>query len=514
MVESHPELTEYGYEVVQVLGHNYGSARSTYLAKKIVNQQLVVVKLFCFPKSANQFLAYEKAIAREAQILSQLQHPMIPCYLNRFDTPDGYCLVQEYIEARSLANQHSFNLQQIQHIAIAALEVLVYLQSQTPPVIHRDLKPENLLVSLVSDDLKLYLVDFGFARIGMTDVALSSVAAGTFGFMAPEQLRNSNLNKATDLYGLGMTLICLLTGIRSTQIDHLIDEANQIEFQHLLTNVSSRFVKWLKRMTAPRLKDRYSDAAIALAALKQIGDIGVSAKASASRWQRMPIYLLPVAAIASLLTIFPNPSSENISSNLSQTLPSNPCSKYRHLKLTKTEEQEVSDSIAKLQIYRKCRGCKFRGARFIPEDLKGVDLQNADLRGVNLMQADLSGANLKGAKLEGANFTQANLEDVDFSETTSTCADFGQAELQKAKLVRANLTAANFSQADMTGSDLSYANLTSADLTQTDLSKANLNYVDLTNTNLLQTVLKNATVEGVTIKNTKIEQTDLPKVAN
>ncbi|WP_103669011.1 serine/threonine-protein kinase [Pseudanabaena sp. BC1403] len=520
-MELHPELTEYGYEIIQVLGHNYGSARSTYLAKKIANQQLVVVKLFRFPKSANQFSTYEKAIAREAQILSQLQHPMIPCYLNRFDIPDGYCIVQEYIEAQSLANQHSFNLQQIQHIAIAALEVLVYLQSQTPPIIHRDLKPENLLVS---DDLKLYLVDFGFARIGMTDVAMSSVAAGTFGFMAPEQLRNSNLSKATDLYGLGMTLVCLLTGIRSIQIDHLIDETNQIEFQHLLTNVNPRFVQWLKKMTAPRLKDRYSEASIALANLHQVGNIGASAKAITSRWRRMPIYLLPVTAIASLFAIFPNPSSENLSSN-SQITPSSspaslplpslyPCNKYRHLKLTKTEAQDVSDSIVKLQIYRKCRGCNFRGARFISEDLIGVDLQNADLTGANLIQVNLSGSNLKGAKLEGTDFSQANLENVDFSETTSNCADFGQAELQKAKLVRANLRAANFSQANMASSDLSYANLTSADLTQTDLSKANLNYANLTNTNLLQTVLKNATMQEVIIKNTKIEQTDFPNGDN
>jgi serine/threonine protein kinase len=50
---------------------------------------------------------------------------------------------------------------------------------------------------------------------------MSSVAAGTFGFMAPEQMYNKGLTEATDLYGLGAMLIALLTQTKSSRMDAL-----------------------------------------------------------------------------------------------------------------------------------------------------------------------------------------------------------------------------------------------------------------------------------------------------
>ena len=42
------------------------------------------------------------------------------------------------------------------------LEILTYLHSLDPPLIYRDMKPSNLMVD---DDGKIYLVDFGIARL-------------------------------------------------------------------------------------------------------------------------------------------------------------------------------------------------------------------------------------------------------------------------------------------------------------------------------------------------------------
>jgi len=64
---------------------------------------------------------------------------------------------------------------------------------------HRDIKPENVLVDR-QEELKVYLVDFGFAHIGSGEVAASSVVKGTLGFMPPEQMFNRQLTEASDLY--------------------------------------------------------------------------------------------------------------------------------------------------------------------------------------------------------------------------------------------------------------------------------------------------------------------------
>ncbi len=194
---------------------------------------------------------------------------IIPRYLDSFETSTGFCLVQEYKKAPSLTQPRHFTPSEIKEIALAVLEVLVYLQRQQPPVIHRDIKPENILVDR-SQKIKVYLVDFGFARIGGGDVAISSVVKGTLGFMPPEQMFNRQLTEASDLYSLGVTLICLLTKIPSTQIGTLIDEGYNLNFKQRLPKLNPQLVQWLEKMTALSLKNRYPNGAIALEALTSI----------------------------------------------------------------------------------------------------------------------------------------------------------------------------------------------------------------------------------------------------
>lgn len=270
------------YEMVRELGRNRAGGRITYLARDNKTQQDVVIKRFVFAQSGSDWLGF-KAYEREIQVLQGLNHSGIPHYLDSFETKAGFCMVQEYKNAQSLATPRSFDSDEIKQIAISMLEILVYLQSRIPAVIHRDIKPENILVD---EQLNVYLVDFGFARIGGGEVAMSSVAAGTFGFMAPEQLYNRKLNEATDLYGLGATLICLVTGTKSTAIDNLIDDDGRINFKPLLPKLSLRFVDWLEKIVEPKQKDRFPNAKAALEALKPIDVIRTpEVKFSQSLWE-------------------------------------------------------------------------------------------------------------------------------------------------------------------------------------------------------------------------------------
>lgn len=279
------DLSNHGFKVIRELGHNRAGGRVTYLATAIPTNCVehnsdkqpttsslskrmipVVIKQFQFAQRHTNWSDYD-AIEREIQVLRGLNHPGIPRYLGSFQTASGFCLVQEYKKAPTLAVPRSFDPDEIQQIAVSLLNILIYLQNRIPAISHRDIKPENILVD---DKINVFLVDFGLARIGDGEVAVSSVAKGTIGFMAPEQLFNRQLSKASDLYGLGATLICLLTNTASTEISHLIDDDYRINFKHLVPKLSLRWIDWLQKMVELKPKDRFPDAESALAALQPI----------------------------------------------------------------------------------------------------------------------------------------------------------------------------------------------------------------------------------------------------
>jgi serine/threonine protein kinase len=255
-----PNFSNYGYQVRRELGHNRAGGRVTYLATEINSGRSVVIKQFQFARTGARWSDYS-AYDREIQVLRGLDHPSIPRYLDSFQTPAGFCMVQEYKDAPSLVAKTQWKPQQTKQIAISVLEILHYLQSQIPPVIHRDLKPENILVD---DRMNVFLVDFGFARTGGGEVAVSSVVKGTLGFMPPEQMFNRQLSVASDLYSLGATLICLLTGTISTEVGSLIDDAGRINFQQQVPHLSQPFIGWLQKMVEPNFYDRYPSAEAAL----------------------------------------------------------------------------------------------------------------------------------------------------------------------------------------------------------------------------------------------------------
>lgn len=253
------------YQVIRELERNSEQGRVLYLAKDNTSGQPVVLTRFIFPHSGvnpSDVRAYQQKL----QELKRLNHPAIPRYLGSFKTTDGFCLVQEYRNAQSLAISHGFTAQEIKQIAVSLLEILVALHNHNPKVIHGNIKPENVLVD---EQLNVSLINVGFTT-GRRKVALN-FTEGRFGFKAPEQLYQCQVTEATDLYHLGVTLICLLTQTQSSEIHTLIDKQDRIKFQHLVpTSLSLRFINWLDTMVQPHRQERYPSALAALEALRAI----------------------------------------------------------------------------------------------------------------------------------------------------------------------------------------------------------------------------------------------------
>jgi serine/threonine protein kinase len=257
------------YEVQRQLGKQTG--RQTLLARDLQTQKLVVLKqLFLGSDFEWQDL---KLFEREAETLKTLSHPAIPRYLDylEIDEPDskGFALVQTYVEGKTLEEHltagRTFSESEVKELAKSLLAILMYLHEQNQPVIHRDIKPSNILLHSRSGNSagQVYLVDFGSVQNQAAKFGGTITVVGTYGYMAPEQFGGRSV-PASDLYGLGATLIYLVTGLHPAELPQ---QDLRIQFADRAGQLNPNLIDWLEWMTEPSLEKRLSSAEEALRSL-------------------------------------------------------------------------------------------------------------------------------------------------------------------------------------------------------------------------------------------------------
>ncbi|HUG18608.1 MAG TPA: serine/threonine-protein kinase [Planctomycetaceae bacterium] len=160
-------------------------------------------------------LASAREVARfraEAEAAAQLEHPgIVPVY--EVGEQNGYqFLSMALLEGGSLAER----LEQGPLGAVEASELLKSIAeaihfAHERGVVHRDLKPQNILL----DNQGIPRVtDFGIAKDLNVDSGLTVTGqiVGTPSYMPPEQATGTGSGPLVDVYALGATLYCLLTG--------------------------------------------------------------------------------------------------------------------------------------------------------------------------------------------------------------------------------------------------------------------------------------------------------------
>jgi hypothetical protein len=159
-----------------------------------------------------------------------------------------------------LPQENDFSEADVRAIAVELLQILQYLQGLHPPIIHRDIKPQNIIRG---EDGRICLVDFGAVQtVYRETIAFGSTVVGTYGYMAPEQFRGQAY-PATDLYGLGATLLYLLT---HKNPGDLPEQRLKIDVRRCVS-VSEPFAIWLDGLLEPVVDDRFDSASTALMAL-------------------------------------------------------------------------------------------------------------------------------------------------------------------------------------------------------------------------------------------------------
>lgn len=248
-----------GYRVLKML-HESDHAR-VYLAEDASGARVALKELiYARAPDAQTIEAFE----REAALLRQVSHPAIPRFVASFREGQGTAtrlyLAQEFVEGQSLAQKletHRFDEAEARRFADAVLRILAYLHGLSPPLVHRDVKPANLIVR---PDGTIALVDFGCAREVAPRGTHRATVTGTFGYMPPEAL-GGTLDRSADLYGLGATLVHLLS--RKAPEELLWEKPASALRDEL--NVSPPLLAFIQRLTARDRASRFPSAAEALA---------------------------------------------------------------------------------------------------------------------------------------------------------------------------------------------------------------------------------------------------------
>lgn len=261
------------YKIESELGRNREGGRITWKGIDLATQKTVVIKQFCFAQANSSWSGY-KAYLQEINLLQALNHAYIPQYLDSIETEAGFCLIQEYIEAKNCNNYRSLTITEVKQVAFNVLDILVYLQQQNLPILHRDLQPDNILLD---ESLNAYLIDFGFSSLGSQEISSSSFLKGTPGFIAPEQIIKPTL--ASDIYSLGITLVYLLMDkdIESIRASTVEDDPYQLKLDSLLPHLDRQFRGWLEKMTSAKVSKRFPNA---LAAKNALGKLDLTVESS------------------------------------------------------------------------------------------------------------------------------------------------------------------------------------------------------------------------------------------
>ena len=240
------EIIDSKYEILKLL--NTGGMNSAiYLAlDKKLNRQWAIKKV---RKSSSQTTSMLMA---EASIMKNLDHPMLPRIVGIEEDSKFFYIIMDFVQGENLKTVVTSSGPQAQDTVVSwgvkLCDVLTYLHGKG--IVYRDMKPANIMLS---PDGNIKLIDFGIAREYKENASEDTTALGTEGYAAPEQYEGKGQTDArTDVYGMGITLFQLLTGVNPSSYQENIFS---IRLQN--PNLSSGLDKIILKCTNKDPKKRY-----------------------------------------------------------------------------------------------------------------------------------------------------------------------------------------------------------------------------------------------------------------
>jgi serine/threonine protein kinase/tetratricopeptide (TPR) repeat protein len=241
------------YRVLDVIGG--GGMGMVFRAEDLKLGRLVALKFLPEEFAGDAFAL--RRFEREAQTASALNHPNI-CTIYEIEEHEGQPFIaMELLQGDNLRDHLSASKQKplpLPELLGISAQICDGLQAaHDRGIIHRDIKPANIFLCK-SGTVKI--LDFGLAKLAGGDAALESeeaastpapktasterlkkaltrtgTAAGTAGYMSPEQVRHEELDTRSDLFSFGLVVYEMACGQRAFTGLTLVDVHEAIPHQ-------------------------------------------------------------------------------------------------------------------------------------------------------------------------------------------------------------------------------------------------------------------------------------------
>uniref|UniRef100_M4F3K7 Protein kinase domain-containing protein n=1 Tax=Brassica campestris TaxID=3711 RepID=M4F3K7_BRACM len=191
--------------------------------------QQVAVKLLS--QSSSQGYKHFKA---EVELLMKVHHINLVSLVGYCDEGDHLALIYEYMPNGDLKQHLSgkrggfvLSWKNRLRIVLDTALGLEYLHTGCiPPIVHRDIKSTNILLD---QNFQAKLADFGLSRSfpAGNETHVSTVVAGTPGYLDPEYYQTNWLTEKSDIYSFGIVLLEIITNRpiiqQSREKPHLVE---------------------------------------------------------------------------------------------------------------------------------------------------------------------------------------------------------------------------------------------------------------------------------------------------
>lgn len=216
-------------------------------------------------------------------LLKEGAYPGIPAIHDLIRTDEGIVVIEEYISGstlKTLMEDKLFRQDDVAETILWLCRILEPLHHNDPPLIHRDIKPSNVMVS---DEGKLYLIDFDAGKFYSEGKERDTVLIGTEGYAAPEQYGFGQSDARTDIYSMGVLGNELMALTDQTASSHWAADINAAGRRGGTDDYSGRLKAVFQRCTAMRQEDRFQNVSELAAALTEAKDPHIGREADSRR---------------------------------------------------------------------------------------------------------------------------------------------------------------------------------------------------------------------------------------